>query len=76
MTTPKINWEISVGTIINGVLVLAGMAIGYGQFSAKFEAVSTTVSTTQRDVRQIQHYLSGNDPQYWHKVHDNGDSDK
>lgn len=75
MTGPKVNWEISVGTIIHALILLGGLAAGYGSISAQVTALGIVCHSTERNVQQVQHYLSGNDPQYWKKVNENGDAD-
>lgn len=74
MQTPKFEWTITLGSVLQVVIVLGGMAIAYGTFQQRVEQLTTNVDATQKGVRQIQHYLSGNDPQYWKKVNENGDA--
>ena len=76
MTAPKIKWEVSVGAIIQIVLLVIGLAIGYGEFASKFGSLETTVVDTRHQTTRIEHYLSGEDKEYWHKVAENGDADE
>lgn len=73
MPTPKMNWEISLGSILHAVVLLLGMGAIYGAFSAKFEDVSTKVSETRRQTQRIEHYLSSKDAGYWETTNKNGD---
>lgn len=74
MTAPTITWEVSIGTILQAVLIAAGLLIGYGTFSARFTELGTTVESTRRQTTRMERYLSSHDPDYWHKVHQIGDA--
>ncbi len=76
MTSPKLSWEISIGAIIHTLVLITGMGICYGAFSAKVEYLFGTIEKTERQTDRIEHYLSSEDPNYWKKVTQNGDADE
>ncbi len=75
MTAPKINWEISLSSIIHLVVLLSALAAAYGGASQRFAAMESDISTIKRQVNGMQHYLSSKDPEYWKRLNQNGDPD-
>jgi hypothetical protein len=74
MTAPEVDWKISAGNILQAIVLLAGLAAAYGQFSAKADSLAVTVDQTRRQTTRIEHYLSTQDKDYWRKTAENGDS--
>lgn len=72
---PTVEWKLSIGNILQILTVIGSMAIAYGAFSVKFDQQGATVDDTKRQTNRIEHYLSSQDPGYWHKVAENGDAD-
>jgi hypothetical protein len=70
----SVQRQVGVGTIINALILLAGLGTMYGQFSAKFDAYGKAVERTEKQTARIEHYLSAKDPAYWRKVAQNGDN--
>lgn len=70
-----VNWQFGVGTILQIILLLGGLAVAYGAFSVKIDQQSQTVDATKRQTNRIEHYLSSQDPAYYRKVAENGDAD-
>lgn len=75
MTAPKLNWEISLGTLLHLFVLMLGLAAAYGSFVVKFDALAGTVADTRKQTTRIEHYLNAQDKDYWRKIAANGDAD-
>lgn len=70
---PQVKWEVSLGTIIHAVLLLATIGSIYGSFSSRFDEYGTALRDVRRQTTRIEHYLNSQDREYWHKTAQNGD---
>ena len=77
MTKPNVTWDFNIGSIVHIVVLLLTAGAIYGHFSDKLESLEELKKQTN-DVRgqttRIEHYLSSEDREYWHKVTQNGDN--
>ena len=61
---------LQVGALIGAIIA------GYYKFEDRVEAVVMKVDHIEKQTTRMEHYLSSNDPQYYKKTHENGDSDE
>jgi hypothetical protein len=65
MEGPKINWEININTMFQMIVVIGGLLMAYGSFTAKYDEHLVIIKSVQEQTTRIEKYLSSKDPNYW-----------
>lgn len=65
--------RVTIGDVLH-FLEIAVMLIAIGVNYGKFQQIAADVSNHGLALDRIEHYLSSQDQQYWHKTHENGDA--
>jgi hypothetical protein len=64
--------KLNFGDLLH-FLEVAVILISIGINFERFEAMAKTSEGHTQALDRIEHYLSSQDPKYWHKTHENGD---
>jgi hypothetical protein len=65
MEIPRINWEINIGTVFHVLILIGGLAVGYGSMMNNYETHLKIIQDMQQQTTRIEKYLSSKDPNYW-----------
>lgn len=72
----RFDTTLDLKTVIHIATLLAAVLTAFVSFQAKVNGVTDDVTKIHHQTMRIEHYLSSNDPNYWRKANENGDSDR
>jgi hypothetical protein len=73
VTSPRITWDISFGSILHVIAMIALLITSYVRLDTRIAVLEGRFREVERSTIRIEHYLSSKDPNYWRDANQNGD---